>query len=130
MSRSVDIIQQIKKRFPPGREIHKTRMGTSYTVHKWDHSEKYGERTLYYNIPSKKRGKKPNIKSIPASVFPWTHKKLLQGKTVKKSDCLSDFDSVFGLDSCNFSALGGIFERLGYADHQPGKIISKCDNAS
>ena len=123
MSESVDIIGEIKKNFPPGAVVYKTTLGTAYKLRDWK-IRRDGLYAMYYRISG------ASSKSIPAQVFKWAHEKLLQGQDVKASDCLAEFYSVFGSNSCNFNVLGGVFERLGYAEQQRGIIVSKCNTAS
>lgn len=124
MSQSTDIIQQITKRFPSGSgaEVYKTSRGTSYTVRDWK-NRRDGKYSLYYRISAK------STKSIPAEAFVWAWEKLSRGQDVTASMCLKDFYDDFGSDSCNFSVLGGVFVRLGYAEQQPGIIISAYQTA-
>ena len=64
-------------------------------------------------------------RAIPASVLKWAYEKISQGQNLTMSDCLAEFRPVFESDSCNFRALGGIFEQLGYAKYRRDAIIAK-----
>jgi len=148
--RGVDIIKEIEENLRCGEEIYRTSTGTSYKMHTWARPIRpirlrkgirrrdvywyvkrgwniwhpltrfLAERALVFRISGS-----ADERLIPVSVFKWAYEKISQGKNLTLSDCIARFRPVFESDSCNFNALGGIFERLEYAEFQGGAIVSK-----
>jgi hypothetical protein len=115
----ITIIGRIKAVLPPGARIPKPQSYENYQVVRWDSSR--GEEALVYRLPIRPGTKKPSEKRIPASAFITAYEVLQQTGKITRDWFRNNFPKLEADGTCNFTAIGGIFELLGEAFYaEPG----------
>ncbi len=118
------IFDRIVKDSPPNTVIPKPEAKSDFIVK--GIGKRRGEEALIYFIPNHKNPNKPSQKGITRTELEKAYKELnLSGTFTKKwfdknlIDCSSE-------GSCNFTTIGGLFQKIGFAKYlSPGIYIIK-----
>lgn len=110
------IVDEIRQNVPPGTVIP-TPEGARHWVDGWRHSRRSNrqEDAMFYCIPSKIG--RPHKKSVTASEWEQAYRQLQSGGEFTHRWFGQSMKECARQGSCNFTAIGGIFELLGLARH-------------
>lgn len=117
---TLDIVQVIRERIPPGTVIPKPRATQPHRVKGW--ARRRGEPALVYLIPNNKGGP-PYVKGIAESEFRATWARLCSHCSIDRAWFLDALPQCAAEGSCNFTTLGGLFELLGVASYESGRYV-------
>jgi hypothetical protein len=122
------ILADIEKHIKPCTTIPKTASATSgcyIVIEVWSRRKSRGEDALVYSIPTKKPGRKPNRKQIVKSDWVKAAKRL----TIAGEFTCEWFKQCMPVchndGYCNFTSIGGIFQRLNYAIYERQGVYRK-----
>ena len=84
-----------------------------YRVKGW--GRRRGEPALVYFIPNRKDPKRPYEKGISESEFVSVHNRINEAGEFRRDWFENNLQACAGEGPCNFTTIGGVFERLGKA---------------
>ena len=113
-----DILVEIEKRITPGSIIPKPNTDNEYLVKGW--GRRRGERALIYTIPNLKIPNRPYEKGVTSSEWVQAYDQLMQTGEFARCWFRASMKACAKEAGCNYTTIGGIFERLGYAQYEPG----------
>lgn len=113
-----DILVEIEKRIAPGSLIPKPNTDNEYLVKGW--GRRRGERALIYTIPNLKIPNRPYEKGVTTSEWVQAYDQLMRTGEFARCWFRASMKACAKEAGCNYTTIGGIFERLGYARYEPG----------
>ncbi|SRR6266568_6765914 len=116
-------IERILKAAPPGTVIPKPAATRPFRVK--GVGRRRGERALIYTIPNHSDPKHPYEKGITASEFATAYKRLTDFGELSHQWFRQHLPACATEGSCNFTTIGGLFQRLGVAAYERRGVYRK-----
>jgi len=111
----MDVIEEIVAKFVKGTKIPKPSTKLDYLVKGW--GIRRGEKALVYFIPNHKNPKKPYEKGITISEFKIALERIQNEEDLTRKWFKENLIRCNKEGDCNFTTLGGIFQKLGYVEY-------------
>ncbi|MHC1740138.1 MAG: hypothetical protein AB9897_03390 [Anaerolineaceae bacterium] len=119
----MNIIQEIKDKIPAGTVIPKPDNKADFIVKFW--GLRAGEEALVYQISNHSNPDKPYEKGITISEWQRAYRQILFDSSMDRDWFERTLKSCAEEGDCNFTTIGGIFQRLGLVDYERGICISR-----
>lgn len=119
----MDIIKEIKEKIPAGTVIPKPDNRVDFIVKKW--GKRRGEEALVYQIPNHADPNKPHEKGITVKEWQRAYRRILFDNSFDKDWFTRTLDKCAEEGDCNFTTIGGIFQKLGLVDYERGIYTSR-----
>lgn len=112
-----DIFDSIAK-LPPGTVIPKPQAKAEFTLKGKGTSR--GEQAIVYYIPNRRDPREPHQKRITKSEFEAAYHQLNTTDEFSSQWFHENMPACAKEGSCNFTTIGGLFQKLGVAEYQRG----------
>ena len=112
-----DILVKILTIATPGLDIPKPSARGAHKIKGW--GRRRNERALIYKIPNHSKPSSPHEKGVTESEWEQAFGHLMSTSEFSRTWFVTNMVACNKEGSCNFTTIGGIFELLGYAKHEP-----------
>jgi hypothetical protein len=117
------IVDKIKAEIQPLMVIPKPKARNYFVVKDW--GKRRGENALIYQIPNNKNPKKPYEKGINESEWTLAYNQLTGTGVFTREWFNENLSSCAKEGSCNFTTIGGIFEKLDLTKYTSDGVYKK-----
>jgi len=117
------IVDKIKANIPPMTIIPKPKAKSDFIVKGW--GKRREENALIYKIPNNKNPKRPYEKGITESEWTLAYNQLKKTGDFTRDWFNENLPACAKEGSCNFTKIGGIFEKLELAKYTSDGIYKK-----
>jgi hypothetical protein len=118
------IVEQLKELIVEGTMIPKPRARADFIVKGW--GKRRDEDALIYTIPNRNDPNRPYKKGITVSEWEIAFKQLTSTGEFSRKWFEQQMPACAEEGGCNFTTIGGISTRLGYADYHRGVYRKKA----
>jgi hypothetical protein len=119
----MNIIEEIKNKIPTGTIIPKPDNKADFIVKGW--GKRRGEEALIYQIPNHADPTKPHEKGITVSEWQRAYRQICYDNSMDRDWFTRTLTRCAEEGDCNFTTIGGIFQKLGLVDYDRGVYTSR-----